>query len=243
MFLKNTSFFKLATFINLFVIFQLGFYAQSNKDLNRYYDEFDQYNGVENSELYIGSLYNKKYRTFDKSHPFYTTYDYIEGTIFYNNQFFQNHFKYDVYNDLIIVKYIDNEKMTNISLISERINSFSLGEDIFIRLDYHEDLKRIYRNGFFETVYSGELYHFYIKHTKIYQNKIIFNSERNQFMDQNIYVLKYNERYYEFKNKKDLLNLLPNRNEEIDSFFVRDTDLSKETLYQFLLKIDKPEAK
>ncbi len=243
MFLKNTTFFKLVTFFNLFIFSHLCLNAQNNDGLANYYSEFDQYMGIENSELNFGSIYNKKYRTFDKSHPFYTTYDYIEGTILYNNQFYQNQFKYDVFNDLLVVQYIESETASNLCLISERIKNFTLGKDIFMRLDYHKDLKGIYRNGFFESVYTGELYQFYIKYIKIYQNKIIFNLERNQFVDQNIYLIKFNERYYEISKKKDLLNLLPDRKEEIDSFFVRDNDLTKESLYHFILKIDKPEAR
>lgn len=243
MFFKNTTFLKLVIFFNLFLYYHQYLYAQNNDGLSNYYSEFDQYMGIENSELNIGSIYNNKYRTFDKSHPFYATYDYIEGTILYNNQFYQNQFKYDVFNDLIVVQYFESENTSNLCLISERIKNFTLGLDVFMRLDYHIDLKGIYRNGFFESVYSGELYQFYIKHIKTYQNKIIFNLERNQFVDENIYLIKFNERYYEINKKRDLLNLFPDKKGEIDSFFVRDNDITKESLYHFILKIDKPEAR
>jgi hypothetical protein len=243
MFMESKWFFKFSVLVYSFFLIHSFSFAQNKNELMSFYEEYDTFVGIENSEINFGNIYNIKFRTHDDSHLFYKINDFTNGIVIYNNQSYQKQLKYDILNDLVVVKYLTTNNLYNVSLVSDRIQSFTISNDLFEKLDNNKEFIGIYGNGFFETVFKGKHFEFYIKHVKIYKSKTILNTISNKFEEDSIYFLKYKNSFYKFKNKKELIKILQDQKKEINSFFEKERNFSKETLFSYLSKADKQTQK
>lgn len=230
---------KQILFSLLVLIFSLAGMSQIDPLEEDYYKAYDNYIGVENTEIYNGASFIQQFRTLDKSHMFFETPEFLKGLIEYKNQPYQAKIKYDIVNDLVVVKYIDSLKSFPLSLNASLVDRFTMAENKFVRLKANKELSFVYKNGFFEEVYKGENFVFYIKH----QKQIKKNTSRSKvfyfFVENKTFILKYKNHFYEIKNKRDIAKVVPHLKKEINDFFGHLRSVNAFSLTRLFSKLDK----
>jgi hypothetical protein len=204
----------------LYLFFPVIIYAQSDlTDNNNYYEIYDNYIGVNNKDINRGRGYSQKFATVNRTHVFFKKATVFNGFVKYENQVYKTELKYDIVNDLVVIKYIDNDNPFSISLNPKPLHEFIIDNYRFIKLENTKFLNSFYKNGFFELVFSGNKYTFYIKHNKIGMKKTNYQTLHYLFEEKNIYFFKYKNQYYKIKTKRDIIKALPQYKEDIKTFF------------------------
>ncbi len=208
----------------------------------QYYKIYDDFIGIENSELNNGTIYLQQLRTLDKSHMFYQNDKYIDGKVCYKGQVYQTKLKYDIYNDLIIVKYIESTNIYSLSLNSTLVAHFSIGKHRFVKLPNKGSISD-YGNGFFEESFKGNNYSFYVKHKKNAKKNTEKSSLRYWFKDDITFLFSYQNNYYEVDSKKDIYKVLPQLKKQIGNHFNRYPKITAASLTSLFKQLDKIDNK
>lgn len=214
----------------------LGQVNATQDDIYKIYDEFM---GEENSELNNGASFLQQYRTIDQSHLFFNTKDYVKGEVDYKNQSYKTQLKYDLFNDLVVVKYINSSSAFTLGLNSGLVNSFEIGNYRFVKLKNEENIHSFYRNGFFEEAYFGDALSLYIKHQKHLKKSTTRNKLYYSFKEESTYLLKYKNNYYEIDNKRDIIKIVPEHKKMIKDFFTKKRKFNRKSLHQIFSLMDK----
>jgi len=223
----------------LFFIFIQTGKSQTVLSEEAHYQAYDEYIGLENSEINNGPSFRQQYRTLDRSHMFFETPEFLEGHVIYKNQPYDAKLKYDIMNDLVVVKYKDNTKSFPVGLNASLVDKFKIADRAFVRLEAHEELDFLYKNGFFEEAFIGENFEFYVKHIK----KLKKNTSRSQvyyfFIEEKIYIFKYDNYFYEIRKKRDIAKVVPHYKKDINNFFGHLRTVNTLSLTRLFAKIDK----
>lgn len=231
---------------NLIVVFFLSLTlvvtCQVDLSEDAYYKVYDDYIGLENSELNNGVIVLQQYRTMDKSHMFFEKPEFLEGQVMYKNQGYSTKLKYDLLNDLVVIKNESNNNTLPISLNSKLVDSFVIDNHNFVKLPVQKNLEFLFENGFFEEVFKGEKFNLYIKHRK----ELKKNTNRSRilyfFLEEQTYLLKYDHQFHEIRNKRDIIKVVPHLKKEIKDFFGQLRTLNTLSLKRLLSKIDKKDS-
>ncbi len=214
------------------------------KDTNaQYYKIYDDFVGIENSELNNGTSFLQQFRTLDKSHTFFGANEFLDGQLVYKNQVYKTRLKYDIIDDLVIVKYIESSNIFSLSLNSKLINSFSIGASQFVKLPNNEELSSLYGNGFFEEIYKGNSFSAYLKHKKKTKKNTENGTIHYYFKNGNTYLLFYENTYYEINSKKDIYKVVPHLKKQILNHFNRHPKVDSESLALLFKQLDKINTK
>jgi hypothetical protein len=237
--------FKDDTMKNIFILYSIlitsHLYSQTSSEMDLFYSIYDQFTGVENVELNNGSGHLAQYRVYDKSHFFLNTNNYVEGSITYNLQPYKAVLKYDILNDLIVVKYIDKNSAFAINLNSTLVDRFKFAKRSFERLKINKTIEPIYKNGFFEKHFDGKQYKLWEKHIKHKKSKNMNNTVYYRFEKESILILEYKNSFYIIKNKRRLKKILPVYKKQITDFFNnKKVKFNATNLKKFLKIIEKP---
>lgn len=214
-------------------------YCQTNSQNKAYLKIYDNYVGYNNNGLINGRSYLQQTLTIERSHLFFITPNFVNGSIIYKNQYFANPLKYDIVNDLIIIKNIDNVKSYALSITSVFVNDFKIHKHHFVRLPKHKDLELVYANGFFEKIYQGNNIRFFIKHKKKPIEVLDYGVPRYKFKKKELYLLYKNGHYYKISKQKHLKKAFPNLKKEINSFFRYNKDINTKSLVKLFTQLDK----
>ena len=105
----------------------------------------------ENSLLYNGREYTGNYsRTI--GHPFYASDQPQMGAVVYNRLLYPHEaISYDVVHDEVFIKTNQN---VSLKLLKEKIDQFSIGEHLFVRLDEQTGQPGL-TTGFYEILHQG----------------------------------------------------------------------------------------
>lgn len=219
---------------NLYGFTQVNSIKENSKD----YQVYDSFIAYENSNVFNGLEYVDQYRSLRvENHKFYSSSDYLNGFVVYNNQpYFNVKMKYDLLNDLVVLEFV-NKKVANLSLNSSLVSQFVLKNDKFFRLPETEVLMPFYGNGFFKEGYKGIDCALYVKYKKSKMEKLKNNKVYYTFKDHEVFVLFYKKKYYRINSKKDIVAAIPEREKEILSYYKSNKLLYKKGKYQFLVKL------
>ncbi len=235
LFIQYFTILLLSTIINIA-------YSQNASQDETYYSIYDDFVGAENSELNNGVGFLQQYRTVENTHVYYENHNFVEGKINYKKQSYKTKLKYDILNDLVIVKYIDSKGAFLISLNSKLIDNFTIEKHHFVRLPMSENLKSFYINGFFESIYKGEEFSLYVKHRKKIQKNKDYLQIYYKFLDEKVFVFEYKNQFYEIKNKRDISKVVSHLKKEINTFF-RNRKFDIKSLLRLFTMIDKNSKK
>jgi len=214
-------------------------YCQTNSQNEVYLKIYDNYVGYNNNGLVNGRSYLQQTLTVNKSHLFFISPHFTDGSILYNNQYYANPLKYDIVNDLVIIKNIDKAKTYTLSITSAFVNNFKIHKHHFVRLSKHKDLESFYANGFFEKIYDGNTIRFFIKHEKKPIEVLDYGVPRYKFKKKELYLLYKNEHYYKISKQKHLKKAFPNLKKEINSFFRYNKNINTKSLTKLFTQLDK----
>jgi len=226
--------FSLAFFI--FIQTGSGQTVLSEEDYNKTYDNKVK---IENSEVNDGASHLHQFKTLDKSHMFFETPEFLEGHIKYKDQVYKTELKYNISNDLILVKDIDNNESFPLDLNTSLVDNFKIDERTFVRLDASEELDFMSKNGFFEEAFKGKNIIFYIKHKKKLKKKSSRSQDLYFFIEEEIYLFKYKNHFYKIKNKRNIAKVIPHLKKDIYDFFGHLRSVNALSLKRLFAKIDK----
>jgi hypothetical protein len=169
----------------------------------------------ENAHLYNGY----EYMTPDariKGSPFFLTDQISPADLSYDDGYYsQVPIRYDIVLDLVVINRLDQNY--TISLISEKLKSFSLLNHYFIRINKDSLHGSGINTGFYDRIYGGKSTTI-VKRKKTVLEQVQLNIGTMYYLDENIYYVKFGGKYVEVKGKSSVLNLFKDKKSEIKSF-------------------------
>ena len=202
------------------------FFGQLYNSSSHIYNWFDNIIGYETLSLHNGRQYVDDFsgKVIDDSHVFFSSDKVLEGTITYNGSTFYNlYFKYDVFNDEIILQSEKNKKV--ILLVKDKVKEFILNKSHFTKLDAKTaEGEKI--QGFYELLYKDSGIILYKKHKKYKRDIISGDRIQYKFISKNTYFLLKGE-YFEINNKSQLLKIFSEDKNYIKHFYKENNHLKK----------------
>jgi len=194
------------------------------------------------SALYNGSKYSEYLFAFKEGQPFFYADDPVAGSVFYDGILYDSvTMLYDEIKDVLVI----NEQSVRIQLLAEKVEQFTLFNSDFIRLEKDNFPNSPVSTGFYNVLYKGKVC-LLKKQIKIIREEVSTYLEVQRFVDNtDHYYIKKDDRIYQIKSSKELLNLFEDRKKEVQQFiktnqlsFRKDPQnmLTKATAYYDSLK-------
>jgi hypothetical protein len=214
----------LRNLINSFVLSGLPFMAigQLQREDSLLFLSFNDckeaYFNAVGSELSLnnGTLYREYIpNDTDQGTPYFGTDEFMEGTILYDDIFFENiPLLYDVVHDKVITSL--STSTNKLELISDKVKYFELSGHRFIPLNVPENGSQI-QIGFVELLHEGKI-KLYVKWKK--ERKKITESGEMQirYDDQNRIYINKNDKILPIKTKSSLVHALEDKKKEVLKF-------------------------
>lgn len=239
---KNSNQKKITTnffFAIFFIINTVSIHSQTNSSSKDFYNWFDNIIGYENTGIYNGIIYTEKFRTLNNNHKFYLTSEFTNGNIIYNGQPYYNiEMKYDIYEDLLIVKLPNHSEYFIIQLINDKIDEFSIKNKNFRKFSgKSEEFFNEAIFGFYEISYQSKQLYLLKKHKKSRKERIVGNFVYSKFKDESEHVIIFNDKYYKINSKKYLIKLFPELKKNIDNFYIANKQLLKLNQDTFMIQL------
>ncbi|WP_166521933.1 hypothetical protein [Flagellimonas ochracea] len=199
----------------------------------------DTKTGIENTGLFDGEVHVEEYRTINENTQYFPEPYFIPARVQYGGQWFYDvQLKYDVFNDQLVARVPNDIGGLAIRLFKNDIAEFRFGQAHFI--NFEKLVKNSKQNGFFRKVHHSDEYVLLAKPSK----KRLQRRDRNriyyEFVDaKNEYVLVNGGAVMEIGNMKDLVDFLPEREQEIESFYRTNKRLHSSDRESFLLALIK----
>ncbi|WPO80520.1 hypothetical protein [Flavobacterium sp. KACC 22761] len=212
------------------LLFSINSFSQTNekKEISNYFDKIvgEEILNINNGKIHIDP-YNLK-----NSHNYYSNKNFVKGSVFYDNQFYDNiPIKYDIYKDQL-VKSFENNNTFGITLINEKTDYFTIDDKRFINIDNKYKFPKVV-TGFFEEKYLGKNISLYIKHFKTAKETIIESSLYTEFKEYSDYQLLYNSTFTAVNTQKEILTAFPQLKKQIKDFYKKNKILEQTNPYQF----------
>ncbi|HYG19133.1 MAG TPA: hypothetical protein VD816_09390 [Ohtaekwangia sp.] len=160
------------------------------------------------SHLLNGPLYLEVEQTHDDQFPFFLINDWVEGTVDYDDQHYENvPLLYDIALDQIVTEHPSNA--TKIRLVNEKVAGFTLGEKKFIRIT-----GSLLPPGYYEVLYPGKST-VYAKHKKSQQDRINDRKIERSYDARTRYHIFKNGTFFSVRSKSSVLEILSDRKREL----------------------------
>ncbi|MRX66582.1 hypothetical protein SAMN06265349_102488 [Flavobacterium resistens] len=228
---KNTIFILFGLFLNI-----ISTYSQNNSNTISIHNLFDKTVENENLPIFNGPRYINYYRSLDNTHCYYISGNFISGDLNYQNQSYYNvDLKYDINNDVLVLKPIGKFDYLGISLIKDNVGSFKIYDKQFININFNNPSCPAFMNGYYQEIIFSKDNILYIKHhknrTKVIDNKSIAEgsnqSTTDSFIEKNEFVLKYKNAYYKIASKNDVIKIFPEYKSKIKDFYSNNDQLEE----------------
>lgn len=164
------------------------------------------------SRLYNGSDYIIYLPKFEE-HPYFIADDWVYGSIVYWDELYENvPLLYDVSLDQVITEH---NRGNPIKLIAEKIQSFTVLEHTFVRLN--SDDKNKIAVGFYDRLYDGDL-KVYAKYSKNFRETLESQQVIPQYDETTRYYLVKDGIFNIVKTKGSVLQVLSDQKQELKNF-------------------------
>ena len=166
----------------------------------------------ENTLLYNGREYTGNYsRTI--GHPFFASDQPQKGNVVYDRILYPHHaISYDLVHDEVFIKTSQN---ISLKLLKEKIDQFSIGNHLFVRLDEQTDQLGL-STGFYEVLHQGKIIVLANRRKQLVPS---FNLEDPyKFVHYDRYFVKINQTYHEILGQSSLISLFPGHQKEIRKY-------------------------
>lgn len=188
-----------------------SFIATASVNAVKKYSEFIQ----GQTGLYSGSEYKIPERTNDE-HPFFGEFDWQDGEIFYNGEFYDNiTLLYDITSDNVIIEHFYNGQ--ELRLIKAKVERFRLGDHRFVNLNGSSLLPGLPDAGFYRVAYDGPT-RLLSRHTKQIEEKIETNRVEIYFTPRTKYYVLKDGAYHRIARKNEFYKLFPEKKQALKNF-------------------------
>lgn len=225
--LKITNY---STVIFILLLLSINSFSQTNekKEVSNYLDQTigEEILNINNGKIHIDP-YNLK-----NDHNYYLNKNFVKGSVFYDNQLYENILiKYDIYKDQL-VKSFKNNNTFGITLINEKTDYFLIENKKIVNIDNRYKYQKVI-TGFFEEKYLGKNISLYIKPIKTAKEIIIENNLYTEFKEYNNYQLLYNSKFTSVNTQKEILTIFPQLKKEIKDYYKKNKIPEETNPYQF----------
>jgi hypothetical protein len=180
--------------------------------------------------LLNGSEY-LEYQPTGQEHPYFLFNEWLEGSIEYDGQVFNNVLlRYNLYTDEIITQHTLTYR--TIQLVKDKIARFTLDGHSFVALN-----SKALPTGFYDCLWAGDA-SLYAKRTKELKETISSGKVVREFNQKSRYFVSKDGLFYPINGKKALVKILNDRSIDFNSF-IRSARLSfrKNKIEASLVKI------
>lgn len=213
-------------------------HSQTSNDIT-IYNWFDKSVGKDNLDINNGILYTNPFRTLGDNH-LYLINKYELGKIIYDGQIYYDvKLKYDIYRDILVLNPFGESENTSINVIQNKVESFSIQDKNFIKIDRKIETVPEFITGYYEENKIAPDFIFYIKHHKVQQKVIAENGLFYSFKDSNSFFVDLKNKIYVINGKNDLIKLFPEQKKQINGFYLMNRELKKSDLNQFMKNLMK----
>ena len=150
---------------------------------------------------------------FIKGFPFFLSNTVLQGSIMYDGNYYDSVLlMYDEIKEMVIL--VSGAKL---EFVNERIDYFTMQGHTFIRLQ-KDSINALPATGFYERLYSGNI-EVYKKEKKSIKD-VLSHTEGYQAeaLDKQYYYIKKNNRYLSVKKKRQMMEVLGDKKNEIQQF-------------------------
>lgn len=209
-------------------------YAQTDPQV--FYNQFDEIVGSYSGDLNTGQRFEDIYPTNSKTEfRFLELENSVIGTVTYNTQVYYNcSIKYDLLEDNLVFE--NKNTLNNYAIILDEslVSSFTILDRVFVKLPLKASKFSFYKNGFFEVIMKSNPFNLYVKHEKFARKRVGDKSVYYNYPGTETLVLEHNFEFYEIDSKNDIIKILPDRKEEIKSFYKTYKNLESQNKSEFL---------
>lgn len=214
-------------------------HCQTNNDI-ALYNWFDKTVGKINLDINKGPIYTNNYRTLKNNDLYLVDNKYTVGNLNYDNEiYYEIKLNYDIYRDILILN-CNNSELTGITLNKDKVNSFSIYNKNFIKINSNKYTLAEFTTGYYEISEFDNHLILYIKH----QKKIDYNTIKDGivyffFKNTDSYYLDYKKVLYPLNSKNDLIKIFPEQKKTISEFYSINKDLKRTDQDQFIKNLIK----
>lgn len=181
--------------------------------VNLYYETLG-----DQSPLYNGREYVDYAHTIQSGHPFFTTPEFVKGTVHFDGMVFKDvMILYDIVKDKVILQHFD--KVYRIDLPVKKIEQFTYMAHTFIRL--WPDSANLIEEGFYDRLYQGKVA-LLVKRKKKIREERPGNEIHNVVDEVNFFYIQKEGIYRQARNMRILLNILSDKKENIQKYLKRN---------------------
>lgn len=214
-------------------------HSQNINDISTY-NWFDKTVNKENLDINNGTLHTNPYRTVGDDNMYYPKDKYEVGNLIYENQIYYNvSLKYDIYRDILVLQPSEKEENRGINLIPEKVQSFSIKDKNFLKIENTNTAQPEFVSGYYEETKVASNFKFYIKHHKDIQKKLNDNGITYNFSENNLFFINLDDKTYSVKSKSDITKIFPKQKKEINEFYLMNRELKQSDLNQFMKNLMK----
>ncbi|RZJ52511.1 MAG: hypothetical protein EOO44_11590 [Flavobacterium sp.] len=228
---------------NFLILFGLllsisNIYSQSVNNEISTYNWFDKTVGKENLDIINGTPHNNPYRTVGGTHIYFID-QYELGSLTYEGQVYYNvKLKYDIYRDILVLNPFESENI-GINLIQNKVESFSIKDKNFIKIDKKINAVPQFTTGYYEENKIAPDFIFYIKYHKDQQKVIGEGIVSYTFKEDTFYFLNFKNSVNQISSKNDVIKIFPEQKKQINEFYFMNRELKKADLNQFMKNLMK----
>jgi hypothetical protein len=197
----------------------------------RYHQSFGNQSALYNGCQYIGYPFSFR----EPDHPYFGGHSYLKGDITYGGVLYSGvQLLYDEVAEVVV--FLDPTH--RIQLVSDKISSFSLLNDNFIRLVKDSTNPILVGTGFYQVLYGGKS-SVLKKEMKTIGEDVRNNTEGVvRFIElKNYYYIHKDNTYYPVKNKKNLLEIYKDRKTDIQQYIRNNKLKYKKNKDNYLIKL------
>ena len=170
------------------------------------------FNGVQYQEP---NLHN-----YDKGHPYYLSDDWVDGSIFYDGQWYENiSILYNINYDKVIIDHPYSH--FSIELIKEKLKAFSILNHKFVRLESDSVRNSPIRTGIYDALYDGNV-KVYAKRRKETREVIEARNVSIVFSENDQFFIYKNGFFFPVKSKSSVLKVFSDRKSALRKFIKKN---------------------
>jgi hypothetical protein len=193
----------------------------------------------DNAQIYHGTEYIRNGAK-ATGFPYLQADSMLWGTIYYQGSMYPPiKLYYNLVSDDLIIYDFSGGALINLS--SEKVDSFSIGQHLFIRL-FGTNSNGLTAGGYYEQLVAGEPA-LYARRVKTLKD--VTGSEESKYVQTDYYFVRMNSVYYEVRSKNSILDLFKDKYDPMKTFihsnkldFKKNAEqaLAESTIYYFRLK-------
>lgn len=224
-------------YFTLFLLMSTSCLAQVKAEPSTY-TWFDEITGPLDLRLVNGIEYIEQHRMINDKTKFLPAREFLIGSVTYGGEtYYKVPLKFNIYDDLLIVKLREDSNLVIYQLLNEKLTAFSIGDHQFVQINTDptadNDLE-----GFYEILATKNQMKLLKRHRKNLDQVLEEDFVYYQFFDaEPEYYLALGKEYFPVNSRRDFLRLFKEDKREIRDFYRNYKSLRRSQSDQFMINL------